>query len=423
MKTFLGSLGSNPSLDIFRAELLAIGDIQPQLSYFIQDTTKNFSFCNKNIKSGKAWFLERVNSRKDLATTHLLFALDRCVTFPLRTLRSCGTLLQESFMLHMTWSLQTEEQALSRSGGEAQAEEQQIQGPWTRADLAHVREVAGRPVWLEWREQWDSSGDQWGGRCERFSKCRAEPTFSKCRFSEKDLGFSLTSENTERFWTVEKHDLTNFMRSLCCPLKQSPRKKEAGRVVRRLLQSSRRGCMVTGMGNQRGDCGDDEKWSRSGNASKGSQQVRCWMWLGVWEDERGPASLAWDLEGWSCLGWNKGDSQSSRLERERKWKNGISGGDSWILRCLLVLQVEILNSGGCSRRNWVESKCMSIWTACKYDGSLGRLLREYVRIGRREQRREPGDSVRFTGGRAWGGAARVSGGKPGRPSERSEQLG
>lgn len=220
MKTFLGSLGSNPSLDIFRAELLAIGDIQPQLSYFIQDTTKNFSFCNKNIKSGKAWFLERVNSRKDLATTHLLFALDRCVTFPLRTLRSCGTLLQESFMLHMTWSLQTEEQALSRSGGEAQAEEQQIQGPWTRADLAHVREVAGRPVWLEWREQWDSSGDQWGGRCERFSKCRAEPTFSKCRFSEKDLGFSLTSENTERFWTVEKHDLTNFMRSLCCPLKQ-----------------------------------------------------------------------------------------------------------------------------------------------------------------------------------------------------------
>ena len=54
MKTFLGSLGSNPSLDIFRAELLAIGDIQAQLSYFIQDTTKNFSFCNKNIKSGKA---------------------------------------------------------------------------------------------------------------------------------------------------------------------------------------------------------------------------------------------------------------------------------------------------------------------------------------------------------------------------------
>lgn len=124
MKTFLGSLGSNPSLDIFRAELLAIGDIQPQLSYFIQDTTKNFSFCNKNIKSGKS-----VISRKDLATTHLLFALNRCVTFPLRTLRSCRTLLQESFMLRMTWSLQTEEQALSRLGGEAQAEEQQIQGP------------------------------------------------------------------------------------------------------------------------------------------------------------------------------------------------------------------------------------------------------------------------------------------------------
>lgn len=56
-------------------------------------------------------------------------------------------------------------------------------------------------------------------------------------------------------------------------------------------------------------------------------------------------------------------------------------------------------------------------------GSLRRLPREYVRIGQREQRREPGDSVRFTGGRARGGAAGVSGGKPGRLSERSEQLG
>ena len=54
MKTFLGSLGSTPSPDIFRAELGAIGDIQSQLSYFIQDTIKNFSFYNKNIKSGKA---------------------------------------------------------------------------------------------------------------------------------------------------------------------------------------------------------------------------------------------------------------------------------------------------------------------------------------------------------------------------------
>lgn len=35
--------------------------------------------------------------------------------------------------------------------------------------------------------------------------------------------------------------------------------------------------MVTGMGNQRGDRGGDEKWSRSGNAMKRSQQVRCWM--------------------------------------------------------------------------------------------------------------------------------------------------
>lgn len=30
--------------------------------------------------------------------------------------------------------------------------------------------------------------------------------------------------------------------------------------------------MVTGMGNQRGDCGDDEKWSRSGNASRGASR-------------------------------------------------------------------------------------------------------------------------------------------------------
>lgn len=89
------------------------------------------------------------------------------------------------------------------------------------------------------------------------------------------------------------------------------------------------------------------------------------MWLGVWEDERGPVSLAWDLEGWSWLSWNEGDSQSSRLERERKRKNGISGGDSWILRCLLVLWEEILNSSGYLRRNWVESKCMSLWNASK----------------------------------------------------------
>lgn len=180
--------------------------------------------------------------------------------------------------------------------------------------------------------------------------------------------------------------------------------------------------MVAGMRNQRGGRGGDEKWPRSGNASNGSQQVRCWMWLGVWEGERGPASLAWELEGWSCLSWNEGDSQSSRLERERKWKNGISGGDSWILRCLLVFHVEILNSGGWSRRNRVESKCMSIWTAHKDDGSLGRLPREYVRMGRKEQRREPGDSIRFTGGGAWGGAARVWGGKPVRLSERSDNY-
>ena len=116
--------------------------------------------------------------------------------------------------------------------------------------------------------------------------------------------------------------------------------------------------MVAGMGNQRGGRGGDEKWSRSGNTLNGSQQVCCWMWLGVWEGERGPASLAWELEGWSYLSWNEGDSQSSRLERERKRKNGISGGDSWILRCLLVPHVEILSSGGCSRRNWVK---VNVW--------------------------------------------------------------
>lgn len=56
MMTFLGSLGSNPSPDIFRAELAATGDIQPQLSYFIQDTTKNFHFVIKPLKVGKRDF-------------------------------------------------------------------------------------------------------------------------------------------------------------------------------------------------------------------------------------------------------------------------------------------------------------------------------------------------------------------------------
>ena len=46
-------------------------------------------------------------------------------------------------------------------------------------------------------EQWDKDQcDSWGGK---FSKCRAGHTFSKCRFTEKDLGFSLINENTERF--------------------------------------------------------------------------------------------------------------------------------------------------------------------------------------------------------------------------------
>lgn len=46
-------------------------------------------------------------------------------------------------------------------------------------------------------EQWGKDQcNSWGGK---FSKCRAGPMFSKCRFTEKDLGFSLTNENTERF--------------------------------------------------------------------------------------------------------------------------------------------------------------------------------------------------------------------------------
>ena len=158
MKTILGSLGSTPSPDIFRAELGAIGDIQSQLSYFIQDTIKNFSFCNKNIKSGKAWFLESINSRKDLATIHLLFALGRYVAFPLRTPRSCRTLYKNHsccpWLGHCKWRNE------HWAGWEENPRQNnsKYKDAWTRADLAHVREVAGRPVWLERREKWESTG-------------------------------------------------------------------------------------------------------------------------------------------------------------------------------------------------------------------------------------------------------------------------
>ena len=143
------------------------------------------------------------------------------------------------------------------------------------------------------------------------------------------------------------------MRSLCCPLKQRLlERRKQGEWVRRLLQIHQE--KVDG-----GWDGKPEGWP--------------WGWwevVQVWKHfEWEPAGLLLDVtggvRGWEGssisglrTGWNEGDSQSSRLERERKRKNGISGGDSWILRCLLVPHVEILSSGGCSRRNWVK---VNVW--------------------------------------------------------------